>query len=431
MLKIIHRSVVLLWLLVPLHAFALSPPPQTRTASYLHLSDVHLDLSAQSGDTDPQLWAITQEKLAAVLAAPDAPAFIVYTGDLPGHYDCEMQHCALTPAQIETHDKNVQAVLGDLNALVAKSGTPLLYMPGNNDSLAGDYFSFSNADGKTPLSLAPNDPFPAPNASKPCGQAPCMVSAPHPAFGFYSVRPVPGLRVIALNSIILGTTYHAVDGTSQLDAGNLQLDWLQAELAAAKGNDKVLIAMHIPPGKDAYAVSHYKAVTSMWATHPDAVGDQPRKHTEHWLDRFLDLISLHRDEVVGLAFGHTHMDELRLLHDRAGGISAVAISAPGITTTHGNNPGFKRVSFDPRSFELLDFVTLYTQNGNATWGEQSYRFADTANFDCGKLGVLACLRQTKYASAAAVDALMQQFYTVQNGPPTYQTVSGIAVDYGQ
>lgn len=119
---------------------------QTGHPAYLHLSDIHLDLSGTSSDTDPQLWAITKSKLASVLAGPDAPAFVLYTGDLPGHYDCTQTDCALDASQVPSHNANIRTVLSDLHDLVAGTAIPLLYLPGNNDSLAGDYFSFTEKD---------------------------------------------------------------------------------------------------------------------------------------------------------------------------------------------------------------------------------------------------------------------------------------------
>ena len=406
-----------------------APKPAVAQDTYLHLSDIHLDLSGQSSDTDPQLWSITKAKLASILGGNEAPKFVLYTGDLPGHYDCHGAICALTPQQVPAHNANIKTVLADLHGLVADSGIPLLYMPGNNDSLAGDYFSFTDKGGKTPLSLVVGDHYPAVNASKPCGEAPCMVSDPHPEFGFYSARPIEGLRVLALNSIILGRRYHAVDGTSQLDAGNLQMDWLAQELAGLQTDEKVLLAMHIPPGNDSYAVSHGSKETWMWSRHPKGVGDHIRGHTRHWLDQFLDLLFLHREAVIGLAYGHTHMDELRRLHGRKGEITEVAVSAPGITTNHGNNPGFKTVTYDPKSKELLDFVTYYTKRGNASWGDEEYTFSDL--FDCAGETLLTCLRSETYGSTQAVSHVMDEFFTVMNGPPTHAIASGIEVEYGQ
>jgi len=186
---------------------------------------------------------------------------------------------------------------------------------------------------------------------------PCTVSNPRSGLGYYSARPVDGLRVIALKSVILGREYHEADGVSQEDAGDAQLDWLAGELADAEGNEKVLLAMHIPPGSDAYAVSHESAETSMWTRDPQAANspgegagapaaaspeapaeaatetaEEPAPPpAEDWLDRFLDLMAAHRDTVVGLAYGHTHLDELRVC------LFALAVAAvPGLRAQAGS-----------------------------------------------------------------------------------------------
>ncbi len=321
--------------------------------TYLHLSDVHLDTSGASDDTDLALWKITREELESILTGPAAPRFVLYTGDLPGHYGeaPDSRDGGLVPSQVPAHDENVRKVLADLHGLVAGTGIPLLYAPGNNDSLAGDYFSFADVERKTPFELVPGDGYPALNASQPCGEAPCMVSNPRPDLGFYSARPVAGLRVVALNTIILGETYHPADGLTQAAAGDAELDWLEGQLGdAARSGEKVLLAMHIPPGVDAYAVSENEKKgnqdkpTSMWTRQPE--GASGAADREAWLDRFLDLVAAHTGAVVGVAYGHTHEDELRRLHDPSGKVVEIAVSAPGITTNHGNNPGFKLVSYD-------------------------------------------------------------------------------------
>ncbi len=68
------RIMLALCVLLP----ALTTPAGAGEGTYLHVSDVHLDLSGKSSDTDPQLWAITKGKLESVLSGPDAPAFVIY-----------------------------------------------------------------------------------------------------------------------------------------------------------------------------------------------------------------------------------------------------------------------------------------------------------------------------------------------------------------
>lgn len=410
-------------------------PAAVHAANYLHLSDVHLDTSGASKDTDLGLWKITKEELRAILTGPDAPSFVLYTGDLPGHYEAAPCRCdgGLAPSQVPAHDENVRKVLADLHDLVADTGIPLLYTPGNNDSLAGDYFSFTDSDGETPFSLvSADDGYPALNASTPCGDAPCLVSNPRPELGFYSARPVAGLRVIVLNTIIMSRKYRQVDGFTQTDAGDAQLDWLAGQLEdASRAGEKALLALHIPPGRDAYAVSEGRSDTSMWTRCPD--GGQPGGSEAAWLDRFLDLVAAHSATVVGLAYGHTHEDELRRLHDRSGNVTEIAVSAPGITTTHGNNPGFKRVTYDPETKELLGFETFYTHSAKrdwSSWGDEYYTFSELYGCADGST-ILECLTSPGYADTAAVDRILRSYYTVMNGPPSVDPGTAIEVERGQ
>ena len=247
-----------------------------------------------------------------------------------------------------------------------------------------------------------------------------MVSDPHPTMGYYTARPVEGLRIIALNSIILGRNYFEVDGVSQLDAGNQQMAWLGEQLqdASAQG-DKVYIAMHIPPGKDAYAVSHGHAKTWMWAHLPSK--------EDSWEDQLLAYTSEHKDIISGILYGHTHMDELRRLYDPNGeGVTEVALSAPGITPNHYNNPGFKVVWFEEDSKELVDFETFYTTPTAEDWGDHSYLFSDV--FDCPEGStVYECLASRALAD---VNTDMDSIYTVMHGAPSYDTESGIEVKAG-
>gem|GEM_PF-678835 len=441
----VSQSHVVMLLLALVVVASVGCPVAVHAATYLHLSDIHLDTSGVSDDTDLALWKITKEKLRSILTGPDAPRFVLFTGDLAGHYKAApcSKNGGLVPSQIPWHDANIETVLEDLHQLVAETGIPLLYTPGNNDALAGDYFSFTDEDGKTPFSLVPDDGYPAINASRPCGQPPCTVSPGSPHLGYYSARPVAGLRVIALNSIIWGRKYHpvapacqhAAGPVSQHAAGDRQLHWLAAQLDdAAAAGDKVLLAMHIPPGLDAFRVSEGEPDTSMWTRHPEGEGvwstEAEGSSATPWLDRFLELVAAHTDTIVGLAFGHTHEDELRRLHDQNGKITEVAISAPGITTNHGNNPGFKTVTYDPETKELLDFKTYYTERGNTTWGDEDYTFSEL--YGCtGQTTIFECLTSPRSAETAAVDRILRRYYTVMNGSPSLDPGTAIEVEHGQ
>ena len=415
----------------------------SKAATFIHLSDVHLNTQATNityhEDTGTELWQSTLDKLADVLKQDDKPEFIVYTGDIPAHYNCTHPHCYLPDSERGPHNKNIATVLDDLRSLSQAHDTPLFYAPGNNDGLAGDYWSFTDSGHQpatpTELSPDPQNPYPALDTDAQCSansSGACMEANPHPEFGYYAVRPVPGLRIVALNSIILGHKYYSADGTTQLEAGNNQMKWLAGQLAAAKAaatQQKVWIIMHIPPGLDAYAVNssscpaHPSPSEAMWAhlPRPD-VGAQP----QYWQDRFIQMLDAFDDTITGLFYGHTHMDELRRIYDAGNSeVTHVAFSAPGITPNHDNNPGFKVFSFDSTNMAPLSFITHYRTPSDADW----MQYSSTDAYSCAQGSTLFdCIAGKDIAD---LQNEMNSIFMVKHGQPGYNTLCGIDVRPGQ
>ncbi|MEB3156938.1 MAG: metallophosphoesterase [Cyanobacteriota bacterium] len=403
----------------------LPAPPHTPQAPYiLHVSDVHLNTSSTTTtygqDTGLDLWRSLKAKLQTLIDSKTPPAFIIFTGDLPAHYACGPVNCYLPPGQRASHNTNMAVLLEDLRSLVSRKNIPLFFIPGNNDGLAGDYFSFADARQKTALNLVPEarNPYPALNTAPRCGAPPCLVADPHPKMGYYAARPIPGLRLIGLNTIIWGSTYWPVDGLSQREAGNTQMLWFAEQLRqAAEQGEKVHVLMHIPPGVDAYAAAHGSATPLMWAALP-APGMT-------WQDQFLGLVNHYSATVTGLFYGHTHMDELRLLYDRTGTkVREVAISSPGVTPLDSNNPGFKRVFFDPATKEVIDFITSYSTPTASRWGDASYLFSTV--YGCTPQPLVQCLAKQPLEQ---INSKMQTIFLVKNGLPSYPTAPGIPVTF--
>ncbi len=349
------------------------------------------------------LWKAFQHKAAEVAKQGDVQ-FILFLGDLPAHYSC-IGSCYLAPGKRFQHNENISQALAGLHGIAAKAGKPLFYLPGNNDAISGNYHSFADKRGQTPISLAQASPllFPAivpSDATTP----PCLVSNPNPKFGYYSAYPVKGIRLIALNTVIYSPKYESADGTSQQVAGDEQMTWLAGQLKEATAKkEKVYIAMHIPPGLD------YKK-NAMWT------------NAQPWERQLLALCDKYRNTIAGVLFSHTHMDELRRLYDTSGRyITEVAIAAPGVSPNHKTNPAIKTVTYDAKSKELLDFTTYYTTS-YTTWGPDSYTFSQTYK---------PKPKQTIYDAIKAmpIDTLkkrMQPVYSVKNNPFIFNS-SGIEV----
>src|ERR1700739_3793933 len=56
---------------------------------FLFISDIHLDISVEhtdsTTDTGMDLWKAFEDKLESIVDGKNPPAFVLCTGDLPGH----------------------------------------------------------------------------------------------------------------------------------------------------------------------------------------------------------------------------------------------------------------------------------------------------------------------------------------------------------
>lgn len=366
--------------------------------SFLTISDIHYQTGGPvvnygQGDTGDVLWANTQKEVQRVIRM-QPPKFIVLLGDLPAHNN-------------QTRVKNLQTILAGFSRHM---DLPVFYVPGNNDALGnnrrdGDYHSFTNRVGDNVFSLDPGQGWPTLHADQACPDTPtsraCLVDPTNPArqrFGYYAAKPLgtqAKLRLIVLNTVIWVNpnghdAYVSDDGVSQQQATTQELHWLNSELAAAaKQGDRVLIALHVPPGLDSYSSR------DMW---------QPATK-----NRFIALIDRYQSNIIAIVSSHTHIDQIRRIYGKDGSLIAIDVSTPGITPLHSNNPGFKQYYYN-RDFELTDATTYYTTPLNSdTW--QSYRMQ--ANYHCHTSTLRACIGPLSF-NDPEVQAVYQAHFSALN-----------------
>lgn len=333
------------------------------TATFLSLSDVHLDSSIENtkfgsqNDTGNSLWSRTKTKIETVVK-DESPKFMVYLGDLPHHED----------SMRKTNVKLMLEHLGDLNINI-----PILYLPGNNDSLGGDYHSFTDSNNDTPFSTDTSYPWPVLHKNTPSTTVTNIDY--NKAFGFYSADVNTGgntVKIIALNTVIFTTKSYAYnshqitvkgksemvgdDGKSQQEATQIQMRWLDNTLTNTKATDRIIMMMHIPPGKDGYGGG------PMWNADLNYINKQ--KDTLNLQNAFLGFIEQKQSNIAGILTGHTHLDGLRRLYKSHHNTTptdmiGLSISTPGITIGHGNNPAFKTFTYNTSNFDILDFKTYF------------------------------------------------------------------------
>jgi sphingomyelin phosphodiesterase acid-like 3 len=354
--------------------------------TFMALSDIHFgkDADTQSycgmTETDKGLWKAAQSK-AKTLVSTRNPEFIIYTGDLPAHCDSQ-----------ENRKREFGTTLDGLASIVDTTTIPILYMPGNNDSVGDDYCSFSSTDFTTGKTRTPLDYSNSPS-DWPVFNGKANIISKDAVHGYYSVYPLgapkageTGLRVIALNTVIFTGGYAGCMGhTARQKAANDQMDWLAGQLTAAAAStppEKVMIAMHVPAGVDGYTVpapyTRHVDYKYNWSKDLSYTGNQISGAKGDWLQKvFLDLVANKQAEIVSILSGHTHLNGIRRVNDCAGNFTELNLSIPAITHDHGSNPAMKVISYDA-NFELLEDETYYAQNTNGAyeWGKDtSFKFS--------------------------------------------------------
>lgn len=369
------RGIVLLTLLfIGLINIAFSSP------QFLMISDIHYgsDNQAKEGeDTGPLFLKNSLKKFKQLSEHVD---FILNLGDLPTH-----------SLFASTKKAEYERVLFHELYLADAALKPMFYIPGNNDSLSGNYQPF-NYNGQSPLSFAEDWD----GACLYCEGL--IIDKAHMASGgYYSSYVIPQNKeiiLIALNTIpfaersILLPPY-----PNQREDAEEELSWLEQQLKQHKAK-QLLIAMHIPPGVN-------YAGTNFW--------------NEQSLKRFIALLNdyAHAYQQITLLSSHTHMDELHKL-TLANGVSIYNYYAPSISRNHYNNPGMKIINLN-HDMEVANYTTYYTTNLEA-WGDEHYQAMGSAHAifpECTTPSLSSCLNQL---SAQQVCQRLEQglFYGVKS-----------------
>ncbi|XP_069115080.1 acid sphingomyelinase-like phosphodiesterase 3b [Argopecten irradians] len=180
--------------------------------------------------------------------------------------------------------------------------------------------------------------------------------------GYYSVMTNHGIRILALNTNLYYTS-DKITGNLTDPAG--QFAWMESLLTnSTVNNEKVLITGHVPPG----------IVDTM---------SKPWMY-QHFNDKMNEIILKYSDVIIGLHFGHEHMDNFRL-YTKSGTPVAVLFCAPSVTpwrykipTSTGapHNPAIRLVQYDRQTGRHLNMITYYMDlpasnaQGRAIWAQE-------------------------------------------------------------
>ena len=325
---------------------------------FLILTDIHYgsDNKAQDGkDTGPVFLKVALQEMEKLSKEVD---FILNLGDLPTHMHF------FTGRKAE-YEKTVFHQLLEANSSIK----PMFYIPGNNDSLGGNYQPFEVND-ESPTTYA--DGW---DGSCVFCKDLLIDKTPMKHGGYYSSYVIPNNKeiiLIALNSApftevpILASSY-----PHQEEDAKLELAWLEQQLKQHSAK-QLLLAMHIPPGLN------YKG-GSFWQ--------------KKSLIKFITLLERYSRAYgeITILSGHTHMDELRKL-PLSNGQSIYDYSTPAISRIHHNNPGMKIISLN-NNLAVSNYTTYYTSS-LTTWDDEQYQAmggADPIFPSCHSDSLSACL----------------------------------------
>ena len=400
------------------HAQQPGSAPSGETVPALFVSDIHFDpfhdpakakqlssapasqwqaiLSAPDSASQPQAfaalqkncgargvdtpWALLRSSVGAMRRHAPHAQFIAVSGDLVVH-GLPCRYHALLPGESHASyeafvEKTLQFVIEQLRA--AFPGVPIYVALGNNDTGCGDYHldpdsAYLRATAQIVAAGVP----PAERRS---------VEKQFRADGSYSVplAPLRHTKLIVLNDLFFTPQYASCTGQPNPAPAQAELDWLSRQLEQAqKAGEHVWVMAHISPGVNAFeTVRRFRNLCSSEAPESFLIPDDSAR-----LDAILQQ---HAPLVRLVVFGHTHMDEMRVLssginagdqsptpgHLTAGPIAIKLV--PSLSPVDGNHPAFTVAEVE-RSGTLKDYSVVVASNliGIGTMWSQEYDYAET------------------------------------------------------
>lgn len=314
-------------------------------------------------------YALFESSLRAMHAYARDARFITVSGDLMAHdFDCKFKTLFPHATALE-YKLFVTQTISFLEQQIynAFPGIPAYTALGNNDSDCGDY----RLDARGTFLVAAGPPMLA------------TADLPHPelsdalhafaAGGYYSAPlppPFDHTRLLVMDDVFMSKAYATCGGKPNPAPAEEQIAWLRSQLEQARqDHEKVWVMAHIPPGIN--PLSTIRKLANVCADGAPVTF----LNSADLSDAIADF-----GDVVRLAiFGHTHMDELRLLRTQkpAAHQSDVALKVvPSISPVNGNNPSFVVASVDPATAILKDYrvISASNQTGLATQWREEYDF---------------------------------------------------------
>ncbi|MGO9338869.1 MAG: metallophosphoesterase [Terracidiphilus sp.] len=365
---------------------------------------------------DDTSFALLESSLRAMRRDAAGARFVTVSGDLIAHaFDCKFgavfPHAA-AGAYRAFVEKTLDFVMEEVDG--AFPGVPVYWALGNNDSDCGDYRLDAHGEFLAAVGEEVTKTFPADERKS--------AEETFTAGGYYSVRlpePVRNARLLVLDDLFMSSNYATCGGKADASGAEAQLAWLAQQMdEARRSKEKVWVMAHIPPGVDGHAS----------AARVDQVCGAKGPKMFLGSEKIAEVLAAASDVVELVIFGHTHMDELRILKAENGARSAVADlgAATGegvavklvssISPINGNAPSFTVARVDAATAGLKDFRVFAASNAtgvDTAWHEE-YDWGKTyheAEFSAAAVSkVIAGFEADPGAKTEASRAYIDNFY---------------------
>ena len=348
-----------------------APPSPTQRQDFATLQQ---SCHARGVDTP---YALLNSSLQAMWSQQPDAKFMTVSGDLLAHsFSCRYMAVlpGSKPGEYEAFVvKTLSFVMGELRARFP--GRAVYVALGNNDSACGDYRLDTGSDFLAQTARIVAEGLPRSQQAQALKE--------FAKGGYYSVlmeAPMQGTRLIVINDVFLSPNYSNCAGKPDPAATDAEMTWLKEELAQARRlGQRVWVMGHIPPGVDPYStVARFRDVCG---------GEAPVLFLSS--DKLADMLIEYGDVIRLGIFGHSHMDEIRLLEAQSGpqsssghgtAMKSVAIKmVPSISPVDGNNPAFTIARVGIFSALLRDYevIAASNQSGVATVWSREYDYAQS------------------------------------------------------
>ena len=272
---------------------------------------------------------LLESALEKMREVDDNPGFVLVTGDVIGHDTYKLLLANGTYDKSYTSQlvrSTFSQVTASLNSYFPT--TQILFALGNNDGY-GDYQLPSSPLTSYLYSLwAPLNPTLPPDFT---------------TNSYYSCT----VSVIGQKLIVLSTNFFGISVTAPKTAPIEQLLWLENELkTAVETGQRVVIAMHIPPGVGIFQENSYD-----WR--------------EEFIEQFYTVVKGYAQGVDFVFAAHQHESGFELIE----GTNLAIVIHPALSPIYNNNPGFRYYEITETTQEYTDFF-YDLLGGRGEWDEE-------------------------------------------------------------